>query len=325
MASGISLVVTDDPSDVGEEYGSIQAAVDAAPPSGATILLGPGEYREKIFIDKPGLGLVGAGRDRTFLRWDDAAEKPHEGGGLTGTFRSYTLFVGGADFFASDLAIVNDAGRGPGVGQAIAAYIDAGRSRFSRCAFLGRQDTLFLGPLPPSPRIPGSFVGPGELRPRVSGFHLFEDCLVEGDVDFIFGSAAALFRGCEIRSLALPPGEAGYVTAASTPEGARHGFTFLDCELSGDAAPGSVFLGRPWRPFARTAFLRCRLGPHIAPQGWSDWADASDRASVRYFEGGNSGPGYLPANRAPWARILDEAGTGLAVRETEPLFGIGRR
>ena len=324
MTPGISLVVTDGPPDVGEKFGSIQAAVAAAPPSGATIRLGPGEYREKVFIDRPGLRLVGAGRDRTILRWDDAAQKPHEDGGLTGTFRSYTIFAGGADFFASDLTIANDAGRGPGVGQAVAAYIDAGRARFSRCAFLGRQDTLFLGPLPPSPRIPGSFVGPGELRPRVPGFHLFEDCLVEGDVDFIFGSAAALFRRCEIRSLALPPGEAGYVTAASTPEGVLHGFAFLDCELSGDAAPGSVYLGRPWRPFARTAFLRCRLGPHISPQGWSDWADASDRASVRYVEGGNRGPGWLPGDRAAWARILDEAGTELAAGEIERLFGAVR-
>jgi len=320
MASGITLVVTDGASRVGEEYPSIQAAVDAAPSSGATILLGPGEYREKIFIDKPGLKLVGAGRDRTLIRWDDAAKKPFAGGGLTGTFRSYTLYAGGADFHASDLTIANGAGRGSGVGQAIAAYVDADRARFSRCAFLGRQDTLFLGPLPPSPRIPGSFVGPGEFRPRIQGRHLFEDCLVEGDVDFIFGSAAALFRHCEVRSLALPPGEAGYVTAASTPEGAEHGFYFLDCELSGDASPASVYLGRPWRPFARTAFLRCRLGDHIAPAGWSDWADTTDRASVRYVEGCNDGSGQHPGERVPWARILDEAATEALARDLAAWF-----
>ena len=323
MASGITLAVTDGASRVAKEYPSVQAAVNAAPPSGATILLGPGEYREKIFIDKPGLRLVGAGRDRTLIRWDDAAGKPFTGGGLTGTFRSYTLYAASADFFASDLTISNGAGRGPGIGQAIAAYIDSGRARFSRCAFLGRQDTLFLGPLPPSPRIPGSFVGPGELRPRIQGRHLFEDCLVEGDVDFIFGSAAALFLRCGIRSLALQPGEAGYITAASTPEGSGHGFYFLDCELSGDAATSSVFLGRPWRPFAQTAFLRCRIGAHVAPQGWSDWADASDRDSVRYVEGGNCGPGSLTGHRAPWARVLDEAGTEALARDISARFGIG--
>lgn len=309
MGSGFCEIITEDGKAVGKGFTSIQAAVDAAPSEGATIRLGPGEYREKVFIDRAGLRLVGAGRDRTFIRWDDAAEKPHAGGGLTGTFRSYTLYAGGEDFFASDLTIANDAGRGPGIGQAIAAYIDARRARFSRCAFLGRQDSLFLGPLPPAPRIPGSFVGPGEFRPRVQGRHLFEDCLVEGDVDFIFGSAAALFRRCEIRSLSLPPGKAGYLTAASTPEGAERGFYFIDCRLSGNAAPGTVFLGRPWRPFARTAFLRCRLGPHVAPAGWSDWAEASDRASVSYVEGGNSGPGWQPEKRAPWARILDEGET----------------
>jgi pectinesterase len=311
-------------------FPSIQAAVDASG-EGALIRIGPGEYREKIFIDKPNIRLEGAGRDLSFIRWDDAGEKPWrirprgqagETGpswaaepwalrpGSTSTFRSWTAFFGGPGFSASGLTIENDAGRGPGIGQAIAAYVDSPDARFSDCAFLGHQDTLFLGPLPPEPRIPGSFVGPGEDRPRGRKVHAFEDCLVAGDVDFIFGSAEALFLRCEIRSLRLGPGEAGYLSAASSPEGAGRGFVFSGCELSGEAEEGSVFLGRPWRPFAQAAFLGCRMGPHIAPAGFSDWEGGAERDMVRYVEGGSTGPGAADGRRSPWARILSGAGLG---------------
>lgn len=323
------MIVTGDAAGVAEEFGSIQAAVDAAPPAGATIRLGPGTFREKLHIDKPGIRLEGAGRDLCRIAWDDAAGKPFGGGDgpspLTGTFRSYTAYFGGEDFSACDLTMENDAGRGPGIGQALAAYVDSPSARFSRCAFLGHQDTLFLGPLPPSPRIPGSFAGPGEARPRLPTRQLFEDCLVAGDVDFIFGSASALFLRCELRSLGMADGHAGYIAAASTPEGnpglPSGGFVFVDCELGGDAAPGSVYLGRPWRPFARTAFLRCRMGPHIAAAGWSDWSEEEDRASVGYVEGGNSGPGSSEAARAPWARILTAGEADKAALAAIAAFG----
>jgi pectinesterase len=287
------------------DYPTIMAAVAAAPPGGATIGLGAGDFREKLFIDRAGIKLEGMGRELTRIVRGDAAEHPAPEGGKLGTFRSCTAWLGGEDFSAADLAIVNEAGRGPGIGQAVAACVEALEASFERCAFLGRQDSLFLGPLPPEPRIPGGFTGPSEHLPRVRKRHRFLDCLVAGDVDFIFGSAEALFLRCEIRSLPLPGGARGWITAASTPEGAGRGFSFVDCELTGEAAPGSVFLGRPWRPWAQAAFLRCRMGAHIAPEGWDDWRDPAERATTRFVEGGSRGPGADPALRAPWARILE--------------------
>lgn len=41
----------------------------------------------------------------------------------------------------------------------------------------------------------------------------YEDCYIEGSVDFIFGPATALFNRCEIRNNR----EKGYITAPSTP------------------------------------------------------------------------------------------------------------
>src|ERR1700750_2152427 len=45
---------------------SIQAAIDAAP-TGATVCVGPGTYRENLLIDKDGITLKGAGPEKTVL------------------------------------------------------------------------------------------------------------------------------------------------------------------------------------------------------------------------------------------------------------------
>jgi Right handed beta helix region len=45
---------------------SIQAAIDEAP-SGATVCVGPGTYRENLLITKDGITLEGAGPEKTFL------------------------------------------------------------------------------------------------------------------------------------------------------------------------------------------------------------------------------------------------------------------
>ena len=61
----------------------------------------------------------------------------------------------------------------------------------------------------------------------------------------------------------------GYITAASTPESQEYGYVFSNCKLiSKDCPPNSVYLGRPWRNYAKTVFLECALGNHIHECGF---------------------------------------------------------
>ena len=46
---------------------SIQAAIDLAP-TGATVCVGPGIYRENLLISKDGITLKGAGPEKTILQ-----------------------------------------------------------------------------------------------------------------------------------------------------------------------------------------------------------------------------------------------------------------
>lgn len=111
--------------------------------------------------------------------------------------------------------------------QAVAVYSKGSRISFKHARFLGRQDTLFVN----------------------DGEQYFDNCYIEGDVDFIFGGARAVFDQCRIHS--VDRGSAtnnGYITAASTHITKRFGFFIVNCTLTSDAADGTVYLGRPWHP-----------------------------------------------------------------------------
>src|SRR5262249_10365031 len=141
-------------------------------------------------------------------------------------------------------------------GQALALRVDGDRALFNHCRLLGWQDTLMIN----------------------KGREYFTNCYIEGRVDFIYGSDTAVFYRCEIHRKNGRP-----VTAASTPEDKPFGFVFLDCKLTGDPAPWVdptngvaanarknplADLGRPWRPYASVAYIRCEMGDHINPVGW---------------------------------------------------------
>ena len=61
---------------------------------------------------------------------------------------------------------------------------------------------------------------------------------------------------------------------------------------------GTVYLGRPWRPTGKTTVLDCRLGAHIAPDGFSPWNDRTDTGLASFSEEGSSGAGAAP--RPAW-------------------------
>ena len=285
------------------------------------IHIDPGEYRERVEIHRPHVTLVGETADSVRIVGGLGAKMPSSDGsgvdGTLGTFRTYTVLVDADDVRLENLTIVNDAGDGREVGQAIALYADGDRLVVDACCITGRQDTLFLGPLPPREVKPGGFIGPKQFAPRRVGRQYFRRCRIEGDVDFIFGGARAYFEGCEIRSLNRNMDVNGYVTAASTPEGEPYGFVFHGCSFtaSQDVAPDSVYLGRPWREWAQTVLIDCWLGQHIKREGWWDWNKPAAHERARYAGAILHGPSGDTAGWVPWARGLDAAAAARYARE----------
>lgn len=278
-------------------FHSITEAIASIPSSNRTpvcIEIAPGFYHEKIILDKPFVTLTGTGQtpSETIISYDDFAYDSMPDGSKRGTFRSYTLFVHASDITLKNLTIENASGDSRTHGQAIALYAECDRFIVDSCRLLSHQDTLFTGPLPPKEIEPNGFVGPTQFAPRINGRQYYRSCYICGDIDFIFGSATAYFEHCTLESLRRStPAEydsdipEGYVTAASTPEGQRYGYVFFQCDFtSHDCPSASVYLGRPWRDFAKTVLIDCTLGAHIHPAGFHDWNKTQARKTIYYAE-----------------------------------------
>ncbi len=277
------------------QYTSLQEAISQAPlstDSAATrwvILVRPGTYHERIYVQRE--------RGRIHVRGEDAATTritfglhanlPGEDGKPIGTFRTPTVQVDGDGMIWENLTIANAAGEpgprpaGPPVAQALALRVDGDRVIFRNCRFLGWQDTILVN----------------------RGRHYFEDCYIEGSVDFVFGAAAAYFDRCHLHCL-----KDGYLTAASTPEGEPFGLVFADCKITGVEGV-KTYLGRPWRNHARTVFLRTEMSGAVQPAGWHNWNKREAEPTAYYAEFGSHGPGASSTTRVPWAKPLsaDEA------------------
>ena len=301
----MKLIVAKDGSGDFLTIGAAVAEVPYEEPS--VIYIRPGIYREKLTCDKSDVAFIGENAENTILSWNDGAYHRHPDGQSFGTFRSYTAFFGGSRVRAENLTIENTAGDGRVAGQAIAAYVDARFAYFRNVRLLGRQDTLFAAPLPDAPRIPGSFIGPCKSAPRESSTQYYLNCRIEGDVDFIFGGAQAVFEECELVSLSREEAVNGYIAAPCTPKDQAFGFLFYHCSLlSKGCKPETVFLGRPWRENAKAAFLECGFGRHIAPSGWDNWDNPANEKTAVFAEFQNYGPGADSAGRVFWRRVPDQ-------------------
>ncbi len=323
----------------GGDFSTIMEAVQAAPyEEKSTIIIGEGVFTEKIFCEKKDITFVGAGIDKTVIDFDDYANEIMEDGSKRGTFRSYTAFFGGGRVNVKDLTIENSAGDGRVVGQAVAVYADADVCLFENVKMTGCQDTLFCAPLPVSERQKNGFIGPRVLTPRRLTKQYYKDCIIIGDVDFIFGGADAVFDNCKITCNDRMHGmsQVGFVSAAKPVDGSSKldkdqidvterlvngyitaacgtkenlGFVFRNCTIAGakGCEPGSVFLGRPWREEAKTVFLNCEMDASIAPERFSGWGGITkDEPETFYGEFGTTGSSSDISGKNPWVKDIDE-------------------
>lgn len=263
---------------------NLQDVLDVAPP-GTVIRLPEGVMRQKAVVRTPHITLIGAGRDRTCLTFDNCARRMDKVGRPLGTFRSFTLAVAAEDVTLRGLTVGNDAGDPARNGQQVALSVCGDGFAMEDCALLSTQDTLFLGPLPPDLRLRYADLLPGELRRAEPLRARFTHCRICGSVDYIFGGGEALFEDCEMRSVFDGRG-LGYVAAPSHGREQAVGFTFRRCRFTADpgVADGSVYLARPWRDHGLAVFEDCLYGPHIHPAGFDKWGATDRDKTARFYE-----------------------------------------
>lgn len=307
------LVVAQDGSG---DFFTIQEAINAVPDYNSeevTILVQPGTYHEKVVVpeSKSHITMVAKSEGKCIVSYDDyAGRKSALTGRTLGTSGSASIYIYAPCFEAVGMTFENTASRQSwnegrrGVGQAVAALVCGDKAIFRRCRFLGHQDTLYAYGLKSDPKTDAELAESHELThySQLQSRQYYEDCYIEGTVDYIFGWAIAVFNGCELHCL----GD-GYVTAAGTPQNQTFGYVFHDCHVT--AEPGvKCYLGRPWRNYAQTVFLNTELCEQVQPEGWKAWmnktTNADGSATALYAEYKNYGPGAKTAGRAKWSRQL---------------------
>ncbi len=258
------------------DFRNIQDAIYAIRdfrPTHTYIFIKKGIYKEKLIIPtwKTGITLFGENKDNTIITYDDHANINH-----MGTFRTYTVLVSGNDIAMENLTIENNAAQ---LGQAVALHVEGDRVVFRNCRFLGNQDTIFNG--------------------RENSRQYFENCYIEGTVDFIFGPATAWYENCTIHCK-----RDSYITAASTPENCIYGLIFNHCKVTLSENVDKMYLGRPWRAYAMTLFMNCDLPKGIKSEGWHNWDNKENEKTARYFEYNNTGNGSNTSQRMSWSKIF---------------------
>ncbi|XP_008220903.1 PREDICTED: putative pectinesterase 11 [Prunus mume] len=252
------------------DYTKIQDAIDAVPSNNAarvSILVRPGVYQEKIYvpIDKPFITMSGTNTEHTIITWNQA-----------GWINQTSVFtVWASDFIGRQLTIQNTYGTGD---KTVALRVSGDRAAFYGCRILSHQDALF-----------------DEI-----GKHYYKDCYIQGDTDFIFGSADSLYENCHLHTLS---GQNGAITAQRRTSPLEDpGFTFLWCNITGVK---TALLGRPWGPYARVIFAYTQMSNVILPQGWDSWRlSPYNLSKVFYGEYNCFGPGAVTTRRVNWAHKL---------------------
>jgi len=261
------------------DFTTIQAAIDACkcfPDQPIIIHVKNGIYQEKVKVPSMNthLTIKGESTEKTIITWGDYFDKINRG--RNSTFYTYTLLVESNDFCLENITVENSAGP---VGQAVALHVEGDRCVFRNCRFLGHQDTVYAA---------------GETSRQY-----FYNCYIEGTTDFIFGESTAVFETCVIHNKSD-----SYITAASTNNGKKFGFVFLNCKLTASDGVEKAYLGRPWRDYARVVYIRCELGDHIAPEGWANWDKTQRDKTAYYAEYKNTGAGANETSRVKWSKQL---------------------
>ena len=261
------------------DFTSIQKAIDACkafPDARVTIFVKNGIYKEKLLVPSCNtrLSIIGESAEKTIISYDDYFDKISRG--RNSTFYTYTLKIEANDFILENITVENTAGP---VGQAVALHVEGDQCVFRNCRFLGFQDTVYAA---------GKF-----------SRMFFTNCHIEGTTDYIFGEATVLFEKCTIHCKAD-----SYITAASTPEGKPFGFVFQDCKLTAADGVKKVYLGRPWRIYAKVAFLNCEMGSFICAEGWHNWSKPESEKTTVFAEYNNSGSGADTRQRVVWSKKL---------------------
>ncbi|HKX28288.1 MAG TPA: pectinesterase family protein, partial [Blastocatellia bacterium] len=235
------------------DFATVQGAIDFVPAGNTVrrlISIRRGSYQELIRVNsnKPLITLRGEDRKGTVIAYANNAN-------FNPNSRS-VVWVNAADWTIQNLTVRNLTPQGGS--QAEAVRTNALRSQIRSCDLYSFQDTL-----------------------QLNGSAYVENSYIEGDVDFMWGNAAAYFLNCELRNVR----SGGYYIQARTPQN-QPGFVYVNCRLTGSSGITGAFLARidpNAFPYSQVVFINSAMGPQVSPAGWL-LNNATSSSTIRFWE-----------------------------------------
>ncbi len=169
--------------------------------------------------------------------------------------------------------------------RAAAFHCSADKFEAYNCTFISKQDSMGID----------------------TGREYYENCILSGGVDYICGSATAVFNNCELRFNAgpdmygddlcrdeKPTSDSGHIAAPANELGTK-GYLFYKCRVTGNenAVPGTF--GRPWGDpgapeaiYYKTKIENDNSGKNslIITEGWADMS-GTKKDEARFYEYGS--------------------------------------
>jgi pectin methylesterase-like acyl-CoA thioesterase len=235
---------------------SVQGAIDALPAgnnNATTITINAGIYHEIIhFASKNNVTLIGRDRKATIIEGtNDNAMNPS-----TAT-RSLVGIDSSSGLIIDTMTIHN---LGPMGTQEEALRLQSCDKCVVRNAdIISLQDTLLW-----------------------SGRIYATNCYIAGDIDFVWGTGAAYFNKCEIRTV----GRAGWNVQARNPA-STYGYVFVDSNITADpgiTGHGLARIDASVYPASHVAYINCTMGSHISPAGWTVTPAGVSTSQLRFWE-----------------------------------------
>ena len=198
-----------------------------------------------VYVNKPNIHLIGQAADKVTIatdRLDGGCSDPtrvwyHVNAGAT-----LEVQDNATDFFMQGVTLDNEnwtikGMEGP---QALSMNITSDRAAFDNIIARSYQDTY---------KSNGTY-----------NRQFFHNSVIEGGVDFIYGSGDVWFEGC---TLNINRKSGGYIVAPNHPEGTRWGYVFNNTTItttySSNPEDFQVYLGRPWHAQPITVFLHTKM------------------------------------------------------------------
>ncbi len=306
------------------DFCTVQGALDFIPDGNTTpttVFIRTGTYQEMVFVtNKNAITLLGEDRKQTVIAYANNARFNTDFGGnpfggaqpdpgsvdpKVGPIYRRALFLGHRvnDLTIANLTLRNTTPQGGAQAEAIILNgTTTAHAILKDVDLYSFQDTL-----------------------QINGQAYLNNCFIEGDVDFMWGTGPVFFENCIARSVRSG---AFYTQIRNQPT--NHGFVYLHCTFDGlQGVMGNYFsrIAASRYPASEVVILDCVLGPAVGTTAWQFQGGAAGTANVHFWEFNSHSADGQPTDvtyRLPGSRQLKQPDDAATIANySNPAFVLG--